>query len=89
MDVRTNEQLRTRLTSLVEACRADHLRIKDAGGHVTEGERAEARAAYAQPGERPRRVAPVRAQYGSPTIGPLVPVNTTALLGSNSLILPL
>ena len=25
--------------------------------------------------------------YGSPTIGPLAPVNTTALLGSNSLIL--
>jgi hypothetical protein len=51
VDARTNEQLRTRLTSFLQACRAHHL-IKDAGGHVTEGERAEIRAAYCAALER-------------------------------------
>jgi hypothetical protein len=41
---------------------------------------------YGQHGERAAQFRPL---YGSPAIRPLVPVNTTALLGSNSLILPL
>jgi hypothetical protein len=46
MDAPANEKQRARLTSLVEVCREDYFRVRDAGNHVTVGERAEGRTAY-------------------------------------------
>jgi hypothetical protein len=52
MDTVATEDLRFRLTSLVEVCRTRYLRIKDAGNYVTPGEKAEVRTAYQSALER-------------------------------------
>jgi hypothetical protein len=46
MNADANEERRVRLTSFVEICRAQYLRIEDAGDDVTARERAEARTTY-------------------------------------------
>jgi len=46
MDAPENDELRTLLMSSARICREHYLRLKEAGDHVTPGEKAEARTAY-------------------------------------------